>query len=323
MIHVSNQDNIACGFSMLRLTVFLVLVTAAASTRAKPAPDPAAPSYEIVETGKLQNSAIREASGLARSTAHNDLLWTLNDGGSSASLFAVGLDGKDLGRVRLPGIMNVDWEDLASFERDGRSWLLIADIGDNFALRSKVTLHVVEEPDPSAQEARTAWQVSFRYPGGPRDAEAVAVDASEARAYILAKRKIPAELYAVSLRPDDSGLDTVLTAEYLGVVESIPQPTARDLKNALRDQSWHWQPTAMDFSPDGRRAVILTYKAAYLYHRNENQTWIEALRQTPVTFELGSIKEAEAVSLGNDSIFVTVEASHAPLYRIDLKQNRN
>lgn len=303
---------------MLRVTTILVLMVTSDAFGNERSGAVAAPQT-IIEAGKLQSTAIREASGLARSTSRNDLLWILNDGGSPAALHAVGLDGSDLGHVQLPGLRNFDWEDLASFEHDGRSWLLIADIGDNFAIRRQVTLYVVEEPDATDQTAEAAWQVSFRYPDGPRDAEAVAVDAAEGRAYILAKRTIPAELYTVSLRPDASSMDSVMTAEYLGPVASIPQPTAGDLERALREQDWHWQPTAMEFSPDGRMAVILTYRAAYLYQRDENQAWIDALQQAPEVFDLGDIQEAEAISLGNSTIFVTVEALHAPLYRIQFK----
>lgn len=93
---------------------------------------------------------------MAGSNTRSDLLWVLNDGGSPAALHAVGLDGADLGRVLLPEIRNVDWEDLATFERDDRSWLLIADVGDNFAMRHHVTLYVVAEPDARAKLALAA-----------------------------------------------------------------------------------------------------------------------------------------------------------------------
>jgi len=300
----------------MRLTALLCCLCAAlahADGQARAVPD-----KSVIRAGRIQSSAVREASGLARSGIRAELLWVLNDSGSPAVLHAIGLDGSDLGRVRLPQIDNIDWEDLAAFSGHGRSWLLIADIGDNLALRSNVTLYVVEEPAPGAQQAKVAWQVSLRYPDGPRDAEAVAVDAKQGRAYILTKRTLPAELYAVPLWPDEHRDDALITADFLGPVASIPQPTREDLGRSLRDQDWYWQPTAMDFSTHTDRAVILTYRAAYLYHRRKNQSWLKALQQKPQVFSLGDIKEAEAVSLGENALFVTVEALHAPLYRINI-----
>jgi len=270
-----------------------------------------------IKAGVLANSALTEASGLAHSNKQDDLIWAINDGGSPATLYAVGYDGSDLGEVRMSDLQNVDWEDLASFEYDGKSMLLIADVGDNLGSRSHVTLFIVDEPDPRQQAGALSWQISLRFPDGPRDVEAVTVDSQEGLVYLLAKRTIPAELYSVPLHPADEDETAVVTAKYLGTVASLPQPTERDRKRALLEMNWHWQPTAMEFSRDGNVAVILTYRAAYLYSRQDNEPWLDTLQRTPHVFALGSIKEAEAVTLAGNSIFVTVEAKRAPLYRIN------
>ena len=269
------------------------------------------------QTGRMENAEIREASGLALSRRQDGLLWTMNDGGSGPVLYALSIDGTEHGAVRLANARNVDWEDMASFELDGTAWLLVADVGDNLGKREQVTLYIVAEPDLSAPDALWTRQINFHYPHGPRDVEAVAVDAHEQRIYLLSKRTIPAELYSVPLVTTS---DAVITATYLGTVESIPQPTPDDLERALVEQNWHWQPTAMDFSADGKIAVILTYPAVYLYDRQKGESWLAALQRSPVRFDLGSIKQAEGAVLGPDSIFVTVEATRAPIYRIQIQQ---
>ena len=91
------------------------------------------------EPVRLENRAIVEASGLARSHYYDDRLWTLNDGGSSPALYAFFTDGRDAATVRLRGADNIDWEDLASFSLDGRHWLFVGEVGDNAAGRSFVT----------------------------------------------------------------------------------------------------------------------------------------------------------------------------------------
>lgn len=300
----------------MRVLLCLLCLSACATAPEDNAPDPA-----IVQVGQLQNSEIYEASGLAHSLRQEGRLWTLNDSGSSAILYALAEDGSDHGSVVLRGARNKDWEDLASFNFNGRPWLLIADVGDNvdnLANRENVSLYIVEEPDPTKGEVTPSRQIDFKYPDGPKDAEAVAVDESSHVAYVLSKRTIPARLYSIPLTADRVGSETVATAKYLGDVDSLPQPTEEDLDQALARKSWHWQPTAMDFSPDGKAAVILTYRAVYLYQRQGDENWIDALQRSPVSFTLGNIKEAEAVSLGDGEVFVTVEATGAPIYRISI-----
>ena len=277
-------------------------------------PDP--PLGTFIETGRIRDAAINEASGLALSHREDGRLWTMNDGGSPPDIYALAPDGTMHGSVRLANASNVDWEDMASFEFDGVALLLIADVGDNFAKREHVTLYIVEEPDLSTPEVKTSWQISYQYPDGPQDAEAVAVDASEQLVYVLSKRTIPVKLFSIPLTHTAGAENEVVTAKYLGDVTSIPQPTQDDLDRALAEQNWHWQATAMDFSADGRTAIILTYRAVYLYDRQIGETWLDALQRSPDVFELGSIRGAEAASLSHDHLFVTVEAIRAPLYRI-------
>jgi len=273
-----------------------------------------------VETGTLQDATIIEASGLAFSMQQDGRLWALNDSGSAPVLFAFAYDGTEHGSVLLDNVRNVDWEDLASFESGGVAKMVVADIGDNLAIRDHVTLYVVEEPELPAAAATPSRQIDFRYPGGPRDSEALAVDASKQVAYVLSKRTIPAELYAVPLTAHVDTDKQTITATFLGTVASIPQPTAEDLDQAIATMNWYWQPTAMDFAADGKSAVILTYEAAYLYRRQENEPWLSALQRSPSVIELGAIKAAEAVALNGHDLFITVEARNAPLYRIHVRE---
>lgn len=273
-----------------------------------------------VETGRMQNAVIHEASGLAVSRRKNGRLWTMNDGGSGAVLYALSDDGTEHGSVHLTNARNVDWEDLASFELDGTPWLLVADVGDNLANRDHVSIYIVEEPDLSRPNAQSSRQIDFRYPDGPRDVEAVAVDASKRRIYLLSKRTVPARLYSVPLVTTAGNNEGVVNASYLGIVASIPQPTQEDLDRALVEENWHWQPTAMDFSADGKTAIILTYPAVFLYKRRHDESWLQALQRTPARFELGGIREAEAAVLSLNSIFLTVEATRAPIYRIRIPE---
>ncbi|MFQ6007029.1 MAG: hypothetical protein ACE5OQ_16185 [Woeseia sp.] len=272
----------------------------------------------MVESGRLQNDDIQEASGLARSGYHSDILWTMNDEGPPV-LYAIGPDGSDYATLRLSDAENVNWEDLAAFETDGRRFLLVADVGDNEGRRSNSVIYIVEEPTLSRgehSEADIAWRIRFTYPDGPLDCEAAAVDLANARILLLAKRSIPATLYELPLRPGRAG---IIQARRIGALDTLPQPTANDIARALPDDDWHWQPTAMDLSPDGRIGVVLTYRRIYVYLRRAGESWASAFARLPQYLDLAGNREAEAVTLSRDgkAIFVTLEGRHAPILRFD------
>ena len=95
-------------------------------------------------TGRLENPAIREASGLARSQREAGVLWVINDGGANKIVHAIDHAGIRQGEFKLRKSSNKDWEDLASFRLDDIAYLLIADIGDNLAKRPSLTPYTVD-----------------------------------------------------------------------------------------------------------------------------------------------------------------------------------
>jgi len=303
---------------MTRIAALLLCLSACAN-EAPPSTESGNADDSVLLAGVLENASITEASGLARSILRDDRLWVINDGGSPATLYAIGYDGSDQGEVQLGDLFNVDWEDLSSFEYEGKPRILIADVGDNLGIRSHVNLYVIDEPQQGQMSASLSWQISLRFPDGPRDVEAVAVDPAESVVYLLAKRTVPAELYSVPLKPEESA-GGIVTATFLGLLDSLPQPTPRDLERALDELNWHWQPAAMAFSGDGTYAAVLTYRAVYLYSRPAGRSWLETLQGTPEIFSLEGVKDAEAITIAGDNIFVTVEAINAPLYRIVIER---
>ncbi|MGI9271802.1 MAG: hypothetical protein ACR2QT_08510 [Woeseiaceae bacterium] len=277
-------------------------------------PELSGPAIQVV--GKLENAKLDEVSGIAQSSHNADQLWVINDSGPAA-VHSIDLSGKERARIKIDGAENVDWEDLASFTFDGKAYLVVADIGDNDARREHVTLYVIAEPERATNDdSEIAWRIDFRYPDGPRDAEALAVDATGERFYVLSKRDSPAVLYAVPLLSDEN---VVLVAERLTTLTSLPQPSKREFKDAA-GSGYYWQPTAMDISADGRSALVLTYRGVYFFSRAEQQTWHEALDAEAMELKLGKIKDAESLAFDSSgqAAFLTIEKKRAPLMKIDL-----
>jgi hypothetical protein len=298
-------------------SIALILIATSACSDAEQVPTEQVPTLAPVVIGKLEDPNIREASGLARSQQQDNVFWIINDNGAKEWVHAINPRGKRIGEFDLKKSDNVDWEDLASFSIDGKPYLLVADIGDNDARRKSRTLYVVEEPVAAKKEkARVAWQVDFRYPDGPRDAESVAVDIENQRALVLTKRNTPPVLYEVPLQTAD---DKKVTAKWLGMITSLPPPSRRDVEFAPKTNDWHWQPVGMDISADNLAAVILTYRAVYYYTRQPDQDWFDALNTRPMRVSLGNFRNAEAIAFGNDTrmVVVTGENKHSRLLLID------
>lgn len=252
--------------------------------------------------GQLEATPRREASGLAASRRSPGVWWLHDDSGGPPVLYAVDSTGKKVGAVRLTETKNNDWEDLAAFTSGGKSWLLVADTGDNGGDRKTLQLHVVEEPARSqlSPERETplapAWTIRVRYPDGAHDCEAVAVDADEGAVYLLTKRDALPRLYRVPLARADSPV----AAQFVGTAALIGNGGMTDdmLKNVL-GKKVHW-PTAMDFAPDGSAALVLTYGEVLLFPRRRGETWAAALGRAPQHLGFHALPQAEGAAFSAD-----------------------
>lgn len=273
----------------------------------------AGPSSRL--SGMLLDPQLNEISGLAASSRHRDVLWLHNDGGDGR-LFAVSTGGRRLATFRIDGVTRTDWEDMAAFELEGRRYLLVADTGDNGGLRRTLQLHVIEEP-AKLQNARLtpAWSIVFRWPDGPRDCEAVAVDAARGQILLLSKKRNPPELFALPLRPQG---ESVLTATRVGTLAGMPEPDAEHLRQSPNRARLDSQVTAAAVSPDGRTLAVMTYRFLLLYPRQPRERWVSAVARTPNVSLLPWLPQAEALDFSADgkSLYATGEFIPAPLYRI-------
>lgn len=124
---------------------------------------------------------LAETSGLAASRSHEGVFWTHNDSGGEAAVYAIDSTGTVIGAVHVRAAVNRDWEDIArapcSPDGDG-DCLFIAETGDNNERYPHVAVFRFPEPDPGDSMTAPADRFRFRYPDGPRDAEAIFVTAA-------------------------------------------------------------------------------------------------------------------------------------------------
>lgn len=277
-----------------------LLLLAATFVRAENPPEFSGPAM----TGTLAEPRNLEASGLAASRRTPGLLWTHNDSGGDPVLYALNGDGSLRGSVKLAGVINRDWEDIAAFSLDGQSWLLVADTGDNNARYAQSSLHVLVEPDVIALSrarpfgTKPSYTINFVYEDGPRDCEAVAVDPRERAVYLLTKRDSPTRLYRLSLAAASPAQPAV--ARFLGAAWAFPHPVGLERLSPMVSISFPGWPTGMDFMPDGSGAVVLTYGAVYFFPRTPGESWATALARKPSVLPPFSLPQAEAVAISPD-----------------------
>lgn len=282
---------------------------------AQVAPPTPAPVGRPAIAAVMTDTRLSELSGLAASRLQQDRFWALNDSDDGAILYLIDGRGHVLREVTVDGAENRDWEALASYERGGKSWLLIGDVGDNGALREKITLWRVEEPDPASKPARTApaERIDVRYPDGPRDSEAITVDALRGAVLIFSKRTAPAVVYRVPLHAPGPHV-----AERVGSLEGIPQPSEEEIARGGRVAHLRAQVTAASLDCSGNGLMVLSYDALHRYRRQPGQDWAEALPgQVPARVPLRLLPQAEAMSFDGNcrNLYVGSERVPVPLLR--------
>ena len=265
---------------------------------------------QVVHVANLNDPRINESSGLAFSRRGQPILWTHNDSGDGPHLYALNTNGELRGFFAVSGAQAYDWEDMASCLLDGVSYLVIADTGDNDEQRESCHLYWVEEPEvPDSGGTITgilsvAHHIEFTYEDGPRDCEAVAVAEDGRTVYLISKtgkKNLPCQVYELTLP----------TTPWMGILVARPV-SALDIPKVV----------ALDFSPDGQRAIVLTYGDAFEFVRNLGRSWREAFFSPPQIIPMPWRSQGESICYAPDArtLYLTSENLPAPLWRIERPQ---
>jgi hypothetical protein len=217
------------------------------------------------------------------------VLWTLNDSGDSARVFALDRKGQLLREVAVTGAEAVDWEDIAA---RGRT-LYAGDIGDNLAQRPEIAVYRFGEPGPGITSV-AAERIALRYPDGAHDAEALLVDPRTGAIVIVTK--------------DVGGSSGVYAATRGGVLK----------KRATLKLGFGQLVTAGDVSGDGRTIVLRTYDKAFVWTRNGGESLARALKRAPCTSDAELLDEGQGESLAltrDGRAFYTVPEGPRPVLR--------
>ncbi len=195
----------------------------------------------------LQTDRLDEASGLDYSLVNDGILWSHNDSGGAAAIYALDTEGKLVTTLQLQGITNRDWEDIAVAKdpKTGKSCIYIGEIGDNGARYSSIKIYKVEEPlltpgDTLLSTDKTTT-IEIVYEDGARDAEALFIEPHSGDIYIISKREAEVGIYRVAYPYSTTAINI---AKKLGTIPLT------------------WV-TAADISPNGKQVLIKTYTGVF------------------------------------------------------------
>jgi len=230
----------------------------------------------------VKDPRIGESSGLAASRRHPGVVYTFNDSGGRAQVYALGPDCRVRATLTLAGARNRDWEAMAV----GPNGLYVGDIGDNLdGAWPYVTIYRI--PEPSVLRSRTLRATAYRikYADGPRNAETMMIDPRTGRLYIASKAFGDA-LYEGPRRLSTSGYNI------MHKVGGAP-----------------FYATDGAFAPDGRTFVIRGYWGAEIYRAPDKKI---------ADVSVPSQKQGEGITFTADgrSLLVSSEGAGQPLWQV-------
>ncbi|WP_233509943.1 hypothetical protein [Actinomadura craniellae] len=237
----------------------------------------------------ITDPRITESSGLAASLRHRGVVYTHNDSGAGARIFAVGPDGRTRAVLTLAGAAARDWEGIAlGPDERGRPSLYVGDIGDNLGgVWPYITVYRVPEPARLRDMTLRPTTFRLRYADGPRNAEALLVHPGTGRLYVASK------LFGGALYRGPARLrsDRTNTLTKVGSAPSMATDGA--------------------FSPDGRTFTLRTYFSAHVFAAPDKLlrvVWLPGQQQ------------GESITYTPDgrSLLIGSEGAGQPVYRVAL-----
>ncbi len=264
-----------------------------------------APAQELA---RMNDPSLLEISGVASSYNTPGAFWVHNDSGDTPRIFLVDKSGNTLMIANIASATASDWEDIASFQLNGKPYILIADIGDNGENRTNCKLYIIEEPnyDPNGTNPTSFpifRKINFTYETGPQNCESISVNVATGKIMFVSKKNFNGARktrYVHELPLSVSSETVTLVAKKIQEFDYIIDA-----------------PTAMDISNDGKRAIVLTVKdGAFEFTRNDGVTWADAFATAPtrVAIPVGSGNEAICYDTNGVDLYSMKEGKSSPLW---------
>jgi hypothetical protein len=246
--------------------------------------------------GTIEDDDVEEPSGLVVSPLEPDVLWTHNDAGDDARLFALSPSGAILREYQVSEVAMGDWEDIALVG----DTLWIGDLGtdaDSPALLVSVPLPLVGagDTDPGVLAPDSVLGVTF--PDARPDVEAIFYDVPSQR-MVLVSRAVGdlTHVYAVDL--GDGTARTIATLAF-----------------GSRALEGDGEVTGGASTTDGSAFALRTRTTAFLWTRGSGGL-DDALDEDPCAIPVDGTPGGEAIAFdGDDAVYLVGDGAEAPIVR--------
>ncbi len=237
--------------------------------------------FAEIEVRNIKTKKLDEASGLLVSQKYPNILWSHNDSGDKARLYA--LDSKTLKlvkKIKIKKADNVDWEDITYHKGN----IVIGDFGNNKNRRKDLTLYTIKEPNPyTDKKAKIINRQKFIFSDQEtsrlkrKNFDCEAMFSFNGELYLLTKHRADNNTTLYILKDD--------RAEKI-----VTFPMDRRVTGA---------------DSDGKRVVILTYASVYLFEPKKIDK--NFFKNGFYSKELEDIGQIEGIALDGKSLHVISE----------------
>ncbi|MCK5807675.1 hypothetical protein KAH37_01685 [bacterium] len=249
---------------------------------------------EATNKATIGEAILTEMSGFAVSLKNPGVIWTHNDSGSPAEIFAINKQGLLLGKVVLVGAAAEDWEDIALGRCGNEECIYIADTGDNLKKRTNLRVYRMREPlvdavMPFGEIQITSFETfPFTYPDTAQDCEALAVN-KEGVVYLFTK-DIKANLIAKS---------KTFIYKFANLTDGVSQMLFSvgfiETGQILSDKAPQYAVTAASIDRTGNRLLLRMYSYLWEYRLPAGAPFEDIFKQSPLSLTTGSELQGESV----------------------------
>lgn len=232
---------------------------------------------------RLKHKQIKEASGIAASIRNPGMIWTHNDSGNDAEIFLLDTTLNVKLNVKFPGLTNRDWEDIAvgPGPEQGKSYVYIGEIGDNFAQYQEKKIYRIEEPltgSDSVIVMDSVEVIKVQLPHARKDTEALMIDSNTRDLYIVSKRENPVVVYRIKY---PYPMDSTVTADS---ITTIP----------------YAQICGGDISGDGKEILLKNYQNVFYWKVGADEKIEDTFRRKPIILPYEEEPQGEAITFARD-----------------------
>ena len=96
--------------------------------------------------GKATDAQLSEISGIVPYAYRENYFWVHNDSGDKTAIYLIDEQANLKVTVEISGARFIDIEEIARFYIGNKSYLAIADMGNNLRNRDVLSLYIIEEP---------------------------------------------------------------------------------------------------------------------------------------------------------------------------------